>query len=267
MKEFRRNNVEATFNLMNAATAERILHVVYISSAASYGRQANTLLTEESALRQEHDPYCETKLHCEELVRSACERTGIRGTILRPSIIYGPYDRRFLIPIIQHMRKGTMLAIGKRNQGPPLVYGKDVAALIHCLLAQSSSGVETYNVCSHEVVSWEEIVQQLGDALQLPTGVKRIPYSVAYGLGSVMEWCWNIAGASHPPLLTRFLVGLIGLQYSFDSSKALTVKGFRGFTAFSRGLRETLEWICAEQHMLRQTSSRQNEMEAAYGLA
>ena len=69
-ESFIRNNVVATQNLLDAAVGHRVKRFVYISSATSYGRQPGRSLTEDSPVQHEADPYCETKLRCEEIVRS-----------------------------------------------------------------------------------------------------------------------------------------------------------------------------------------------------
>jgi nucleoside-diphosphate-sugar epimerase len=174
----------------------------------------------------------------------------MKATILRPVIIYGAYDLRFLPRVIEHMRRGTMLAVGRVNQGPPLVYSKDVAAFITASLLHQNSPFEIFNLCSPESVSWERIVREVGVALELPTQVSRIPLSIAFAAGGLLEFIWKLFRAKSPPILTRFLVGMIGLNYDFDASKALLVAGFPGFTPFSAGLKETLDWFCRRERHL-----------------
>lgn len=243
---FLSNNVVSTENLLQAA-APSVSRIVFVSSATSYGRQPGTVITERTPTRAERDPYCSSKRECEQLVRLHCDRYGTLGTILRPAIIFGPYDRRFFIPILQHMQNGTMVAIGKKNQGPPLVFAADVARFVGCVLKHQTMPFEIFNLCSPEKISWEEIVRFLGKNVDLSTSLPRIPYGIAYSLAAVMELLWKIARSSHPPMLTRFLVGLIGQDYSFDCTKALSVPGFDGFTPHATSFEKTLEWALSEQ--------------------
>lgn len=249
-ESFVRNNLEATRNLLEGAMRSCVRQFVFVSSATSYGRTTDRRITEDTSTRVESDPYCETKLECEELVRSYSARSGMKATILRPVIIYGAYDLRFLPRVIEHMRRGTMLAVGRVNQGPPLVYSKDVAAFITASLLHQNSPFEIFNLCSPESVSWERIVREVGVALELPTQVSRIPLSIAFAAGGLLEFIWKLFRAKSPPILTRFLVGMIGLNYDFDASKALLVAGFPGFTPFSAGLKETLDWFCRRERHL-----------------
>lgn len=237
---FLRNNLDATRNLLDSALRHGVKRFVYVSSATSYGLQPGVRLTEESPTHRERDPYCETKLLCEELLRAHAGQEGLQVTILRPSIIYGPYDYRFLPPVVENIKKGAMIAIGERNQGPPLVYAKDVARFVAAIHDNQTTPFEIFNLSSPEQVSWERIIEEVATALNVPPRVRRIPFRLAYAAGGVLEFFWKAVGASEPPILTRFIASLIGLHYHFDSSKALSVPGFDGFTPFSIGLAETL---------------------------
>jgi nucleoside-diphosphate-sugar epimerase len=243
---FLKNNVVATRNLLEAAAQLGVRRFVYISSCAAYGLQPDVVLTEESSSKTEDEPYSATKLACEGLVRTFSENHGIVATVLRPSIIYGPCDRRFLPPIVEHIRRGTMAAIGKPHQGPPLVYVDDLTRFVATILSAQKNSFEVYNLSSPEHVSWEQIIKQVSTALGLLPDVRRVPFPVAYYLGAVLEFLWKLARATKQPMLTRFMASLIGLQYWFDSSKALSVPGFAGFTSFTEGLSRTLCWMNGE---------------------
>lgn len=249
-EEYERHNIITTRNILDAMYRWQVQRLIYVSSVAIYGMQPEKLLVENSLPWQEREPYCETKLACEELVRSYAAKNRMTATILRPAIIYGPHDSRFLPPIVQHIRRGTMMAIGKRNQGPPLVYVDDVTQFISIILPTQIASIEAYNLCSPEPVSWEEIIRQVGDRLGISVPVRRIPYRIAYSFGAILELLWKLFGATKPPLMTRFLAALIGLQYHFDSTKALSVSGFSGFTPFREALDKTMEWIEQEKSNL-----------------
>lgn len=240
---FLRNNLEATRNVVQAAVRNGVKRLVYVSSVATYGLQPGVHLTEDSPMKEESEPYCETKRLSEELVKSAAQYYAINTTIVRPSIIYGPYDERFIPIIVDNMRKGMVVAIGKAGQGPPLIYAKDIARFISIVLKEQTSGFEVFNLSSPERLSWENIIESIGSAMNVSVNPWRVPFRFAYGVGAVLEFLWKAVRSKRPPKVTRFLASLIGLQYDFDSSKALRVKQFDGFTPFEKGLEETLRWM------------------------
>jgi nucleoside-diphosphate-sugar epimerase len=242
-ESFIKNNVVATQNLLEAAVDHRVKQFVYVSSATSYGRQPGRSLAEDSPTHLEADPYCETKLRCEEIVRSYSSRYGLKATVLRPSIIFGPFDNRFLPVIVRRVKDGKMVLIGKSNQGPPMVYVTDVVDFVSAILDSQSTVFEIFNLSNPERVSWERITAEISSRLGVKARTYRIPYGAGYAVGGLMEFLWKAARASNPPMITRFVVSLIGLTYNFDSSRALSVDGFKGFTPFSVSLDETMERV------------------------
>lgn len=241
-----RNNVTTTRNLLEASERHGIKRFIFVSSVAVYGMQPNRRIAEETPPTRESNPYCRTKLECERLVRQFVDRHGLIATILRPSIIFGPHDGRFVQRVAEQVRTGTFLAVGRRNQGPPLVYVRDVMDFAAVVLSSQSTPFEVYNLSSPENVSWERIVEEFSAGLGVHSRFFRIPYRVAYAAGAVLEFLWKAARASRPPLLTRFLAALIGLPYHFDSSKAQSVTGFPGFTPFSTALDVSIRWVREE---------------------
>lgn len=238
-----RNNVTTTRNLLEASERHGMKRLIFVSSVAVYGIQPNRRITEETPPRRESDPYCRTKLECERLVRQYVDRHGLIATVLRPSIIFGPHDRRFVRRVAEQVRTGTFLAVGRRNQGPPLVYVRDIMDFAALVLSPQSTPFEVYNLSSPENVSWERIVEEFSAGLGVHSRIFRIPYRVAYAAGAVLEFLWKAARASRPPLLTRFLAALIGLPYDFDSSKALAVPGFARITPFSEAAEASIRWV------------------------
>ncbi|MFQ5798934.1 MAG: NAD-dependent epimerase/dehydratase family protein [Bacteroidota bacterium] len=256
---YMRNNVVATRNLLEACASHGVKRFLFVSSVASYGLQPGRLLTEESPAEFISDPYCQTKLECENLVRHFSDRHRITATVLRPSIIFGPFDRRFLRRVVEAVRSGTVVTVGKRNQGPPLVYVEDVVNFTAAILRSQSTPFEIYNLSSPEDVSWERIVHEVSIQLRLRTRLVRIPFRLAYAAGSVLEFMWKLVRASRPPLVTRFRAALLGLSYQFDSSKALSVPGFPGFTPFSTALDASIRWIQQEEQ-LAATANRESQV-------
>ncbi len=244
---FIRNNVETTRNLLEAAVEFGVRRFIYISSAVAYGLQPNRVLTEDSPVIFEPDPYCESKLRCEALLRTYADNFHITTTIIRPSIIFGPHDEHFILLVARSLMRRTMLMIGPRGQGPPLIYVRDIVRFIRANLSWQTSGFEIYNLSMMENISWEKINDTLASGLGFSGKVPRVPFRVAYSIAAVLEFLWKTCRSETPPLLTRFVVSLIGLQYHIDSTKALSMPGFSSFTPFSDAIGETICWLHGQQ--------------------
>ena len=92
---YRAVNATAVGQLVEAAAAAGARRVVHCSTVGVHGDIEHPPANEDAPLRP-GDIYQETKLEGERLARDAGTRLGIDVTIVRPSGIYGPGDRRLL---------------------------------------------------------------------------------------------------------------------------------------------------------------------------
>jgi len=76
-----RNNVRGTMNLLDAMCAADVKQMVFSSSCATYGI-SDDLITEET-VQKPINPYGETKLICEKMIRDYGHAHDIRSVILR----------------------------------------------------------------------------------------------------------------------------------------------------------------------------------------
>ncbi|MBI4477657.1 MAG: NAD-dependent epimerase/dehydratase family protein, partial [Acidobacteria bacterium] len=92
---YRAVNAEAVAGLVNAAASAGVRRVVHCSTVGVHGDVERPPAGEDAPFKP-GDIYQETKLEGERLARDASEKRGIELTIVRPSGIYGPGDRRLL---------------------------------------------------------------------------------------------------------------------------------------------------------------------------
>lgn len=76
-----RNNVRGTMSLLDAMVETGVQQMVFSSSCATYGL-SDALITEETP-QNPINPYGETKLICEKMIRDYGDAHGIRSTLLR----------------------------------------------------------------------------------------------------------------------------------------------------------------------------------------
>ncbi len=125
-------NVVATGVIANAAS-EAGTRLVHVSSLAAAGPAPPT------APRSEPDPpapinaYGRSKLEGE---RAIAAIAGLRWTILRPGVVYGPGDRA-LRPLFQYARRGIIPLVGTPNAAYTFIYIDDV---VQALLAAIDRG-------------------------------------------------------------------------------------------------------------------------------
>jgi nucleoside-diphosphate-sugar epimerase len=153
--------------VLEAAKAAGVKHLVHMSSAEVYGTQSGELAERDAEGAADSD-YGRAKAAAE----AACRRLngdGFGVTVLRPSIVYGPFSTEWVGRTAQRLASGQWgvfegLADGQCN----LIYVDDLAlAALHCLATPAAAG-QVFNVNNTERLTWNGYFEALNTALGLP---------------------------------------------------------------------------------------------------
>ena len=123
-EKYFRNNVASSLNLLECCAANKVTRFVFSSTAAIFG-DPQTPLIEESSPKNPLNPYGESKLQVEAMLRWFQQIHGVRYAVLRFFNVAGAWDghgehhdpESHLIPII------LQVALGKRTSVS--VFGSD----------------------------------------------------------------------------------------------------------------------------------------------
>ena len=142
-----------------------------------------------SALKVAHDApsaYLRSKAEGEQQIRVA-EAGGIRTTIFRPSVIFGPEDR-FLNMFAQLAQKlpAIVLACPKAIFQP--VYVEDVARALLDSLELSQTYGRSFELCGPKTYTLQELVKYVCRLLQLERPILPLNDEMSHLLAWIMEW-------------------------------------------------------------------------------
>ena len=184
--EFVRNNVDSTRLILDAIKSNNVPYLVHISSS----------VVESVA----DDFYTNTKKDQERLVLDS----GIQCPILRPTLMFGWFDRKHLGWLSRFMKNTPIFPIpgNGRYMRQPLYVGDFSAIIISCIEKRVPDGI--YNISGHEKVDYIDIIREIKRATQSKTAILPIPYSFFYAL----LWVWGLFDAD-PPFTTQQLTALI----------------------------------------------------------
>lgn len=148
--------------------AGHIGHYIFISTVDVYKRGLSGYKGEDTPLELckfagEAGEYIGGKVALEQELRLQCEQKEIPFTILRPAILYGPfnYAPRESVFIQLMVQQQLLPRITDADGHFQLIYVKDaVNAIIKCMGNEKTYG-QSYNLCGDEVVSYD----MLADAL------------------------------------------------------------------------------------------------------
>jgi nucleoside-diphosphate-sugar epimerase len=239
------SNVEGIGNLLDAMRRAGVPRLIHFSTYLVYGRRTG-VRTEGDPCQETGDPYVDSKIAAEEMIRREAAGSGIAWTILRPANIYGPHDRNWMPVVARNITRRRMRLFGGAACPAAVVYGDDVAAFaVQCSRHPDSRG-ESFNVASPEDVTWMQFFQTLASHLDSAFPSLRIPCRVIYPAAAALERLWRVAGAVNPPPVTRFGVELLTSDWRCCVRKARERIGFTAGTAHQRGLEATVRWLRKE---------------------
>ena len=115
--EITKNNYLASVSIFSAAVNEKVKRIIFCSSMARYGDQKTPFT--ETMKPKPVDPYANSKVAAEEVLKNLCELNNIEWVIAIPHNIIGPrqkYDDPF--------RNVVSIMINRMLQGKaPIIYG------------------------------------------------------------------------------------------------------------------------------------------------
>ena len=160
--------VNGTKNLLEAAATHGIERFIYLSSAEVYDNSQAGELDESSPTPTRHGAdYKNAKIKAEAYCRDF-RSTGVRATILRPSIIYGPFSSSWTVNCVKRLQSGKWGNFPACEGTANLVYVDDlVRAIFLCLDKREAMGT-TFNVNGPDRLTWNEYFAALNESLGLP---------------------------------------------------------------------------------------------------
>lgn len=147
--------------------------LVHISSLAAAGPAS------PAAPRSEDDPpapitaYGRSKLEGE---RAVAAIDGLRWTLLRPGVVYGPGDRA-LLPLFSFALRGVMPLVGRKNAAYTFIHVADLVRAIEAAIDRPVGG-DTIFVGHPRPVTTREILEGVRAATGARAAIIRIPMAI-----------------------------------------------------------------------------------------
>ncbi len=173
---FQRNNVDATRHVLDAMRQYQVGYAVQISSS----------VVESVA----DDDYTNTKKAQEQLFLDS----GIAGLVLRPTLMFGWFDRKHLGWLARFMRRTPLFPVpgdGRFMRQP--LYAGDFAAIIASCLESRPTG-QVYDISGLEKIDYVDIIREVRRANRLNRPIVGIPY----GLFRLLLQAWALFDQDPP---------------------------------------------------------------------
>jgi 2'-hydroxyisoflavone reductase len=151
------------------ASSERASGDAASHEGALRDREAATPLescTDEQAVDESHETYGARKAEGDRAVFAAAEDRGVRAMSVRPCIVYGPddYTERLDFWIDRVQSSDRVVVPGDGTNVWHRAYVEDVASALRVVAEEGTAG-EAYNVGDRQLVTLEEMLDVIGNAL------------------------------------------------------------------------------------------------------
>lgn len=212
--DFERNNLTATRHVLEAMRDGQVAQLIHISSSV-----VNSVAD---------DFYTNTKKAQEQIILES----GIACPILRPTLMFGWFDRKHLGWLSRFMRRVPIFPVPGhgRYMRQPLYVGDFCQIIIRCIEQRITAGV--FNISGHENIDYIDIIREIKHVTRANALIMPIPYALFYCL----LWLWGWFDRN-PPFTTQQLAALVAR----DEFEVIDWPGLFGVeaTRFSVALEET----------------------------
>lgn len=234
------------FNAEDAQSALRAFegrtkHFLFISTVCAVGGPLTRIPADEEEPYQPLSPYGRGKAEAERLLLQAHRKRGFPVTVFRPSHTYGPGAGIALGTFVCNWESDPGLMLRILQGKPVIVHGDGEGLWQSCLATEVAEGLvgalqrkltigQIYNLCGHEVVTWNEYYRRLGLALGRSPKIVHLPSDLIL--------------AQAPSEACAFLRDIGQYHGAYSIQKALKeIPGFRPRTPLEKGLRMQYAWM------------------------
>jgi nucleoside-diphosphate-sugar epimerase len=213
-QDFQRNNVDSTRLVLDAIKAGGNPYLVHISSSV--------------VKSVADDFYTRSKREQEQMVLDS----GIPCPILRPTLMYGWFDRKHLGWLARFMKKVPVFPIpgDGRFMRQPLYAGDFCDIIVSCIEHRKGAGI--FNISGQERIDYIDIIRHI----KRVTGARAAIVKIPYGLFHFLLRMWAVFDAD-PPFTTQQLEALVAK----DEFEVIDWPGMFGvrYTPFAEAIDET----------------------------
>jgi dihydroflavonol-4-reductase len=231
-------NATAVGEMIEAASSAGVKRVVHCSTVGVHGDIKHPPANEDAPFSP-GDVYQDTKLEGEQIARETAKQTGVEVTIVRPSGIYGPGDRR-LLKLFGGVARRRFPMLGSGEIYYHLTYIDDLVEGFRLCGELPAAANRTYILAGGEVTTLNELVKLVAEVAGVDPPRVHFPVWPVWTAAALCEAVCVPLGIE-PPLYRR-RVDFYTKSRAFDISRARQELGYAPQVGLRDGIARTLAW-------------------------
>jgi len=198
-------------------------------------------------------PYADSKIAAEKYVLAENGKGGMATTALRPHVVFGPGDRRFMPALLKQAKSGRLrVQVGRGVWLSDYTYVSnliDAVILADEALANDGAGSvaagQAYFITNGEPMPFWDFVRKVVARLGFPPIKYRAPKSLVYAIAAVKEGIDTLKGGTlnAEDGLTRFAIRYMCTHHYFSIEKARRDLGYNPSVSVDEGIERTCQHL------------------------
>ena len=235
---YRQVHVDSTRRLAQEAMSQPgFRRFVHTSTMGVHGHIPDPPGNEDSPFAP-GDLYQETKLEAELWLQEFAKESGLSYTVIRPTAIYGPGDRR-LLKLFKFAKRGWFPLVGRHNTLYHLIHVDDLARAFLLAAVHDHAAGEVFLCGNDEYTDVRTIIGYLAARYGKSARFPSIPRAPLFAAADLCEWVCKPFGIN-PPLYRRRMA-FFTKDRAFDTAKLRDRLGFRCCYDNETGLAQTAQ--------------------------
>lgn len=220
-------NTDGALRLAEAAVAAGCRRFVFFSTVKVLGEAGDFDGSGDAKASQ--DPYGRSKFAAEEGLRKISASTGMGVVCIRPPLVYGPGVKANFLRLMRWVQRGVPLPLGAVSNRRSLVYVRNLADAVICVLEAGRLPGFAYSVTDGEDVSTAALIRRIASAMGKPSRLIACP-------AGLLRWVGTLSGkgAEVRRLTESLTVSDAAFQKDFNWRRPYTMQ---------EGIQETVNWF------------------------
>ena len=248
-------NLGGTENMLEAAQQNGVPRFVYISSGSVVYEGKDIENGDESLPYSSvsQAPYADSKIAAEKLVLAENGKGGMATCALRPHVVFGPGDNRFMPALLAKGRSGQLrVQIGRGVWLSDYTYVSnmtDAVLLADDALAKdglnSIAAGQAYFITNGEPMPFWDFIRKVAARLGFPPVKYTAPKSLVYAIAAVKEGIDTLKGGTlnAEDGLTRFAIRYMCTHHYFSIDKARRELWYNPSVSVEEGIERTCQHL------------------------
>lgn len=246
-------NLGGSRSVLRACWEARVPKLIYVSTASAVYEGEDIENGDETLpyARKSQAPYADSKIVAEQEILAANGQRGVLTCAIRPHVVFGPGDRRFIPAILDKAKAGKLrfsVGLFNRKLSDFTYVGNLIDGLLLAdekLVPGSQTAGQVYFITNGEPLPFFGFVSKVLAELKLPSILAGMPYPIVYTAAAIKEGLDTLRGGTlnAEDGMTRFAVRYMVRHHYFSIAKARRDLGYEPKVNLDEGVRLTCAYL------------------------